>query len=137
MSKFTVNSEGIAIRITSKCTVEAYSGKRESIKSVECSKALWDTGASVSVISTRIASELSLVPTGVSYITGFDGRRMRTNTYRVNIILPDGISIGCLEVVESPMVMFDMLIGMDVISLGDFSICNRGRGGTVFSFEMD
>lgn len=103
---------------------------------MECKTALWDTGASVSVISSRIAEELNLEPTGMSYVSGFDGKRIKRNTYRVNIEFASDMKISFVEVVESPMIAFDFLIGMDIISLGSLSIDNGDCSGTVFSFEM-
>jgi len=50
-------------------------------------------------------------------------------------MLPNNVGIPFLQVTESVLLGFDMLIGMDIISQGDFSISCPG-GETVFSFQL-
>ena len=58
-----------------------------------------------------------------------------SNTYMVNVMLPNNVGIPFLQVTEGVLAGFDMLIGMDIISKGDFSISCSG-GKTVFSFQL-
>lgn len=62
---------------------------------------------------------------------------METNVYVVGLHLPNGLGNGFLQVTEMPAIAgaHDILIGMDVISAGDFAISNH-EGRTVFSFRM-
>ena len=96
---------------------------------------LWDTGASTSMITARIVAELGLVPTGFIKTYHAQGFSI-VQTYMVNVLLPNGIHVYNLKVSEGRLPNgVDMLIGMDIINLGDFSITHRD-GGTVFSFQV-
>lgn len=106
-------------------------GAKPSIKQYN---GLWDTGATGSMITSRVVKELGLSPIRQIQTAHAQGVSM-TNLYYVNIILPNGIQVPNVPVGEGVLVDTDVLIGMDIISLGDFSICNR-NGGTVFSFQI-
>lgn len=96
---------------------------------------LWDTGATGSMITSRVASALGLTPTGICQTYHAQGASY-VNTYFVNIILLNGIQVYNLKVSEGNLPDgIDMLIGMDIISLGDFSITHK-NGGTTFSFQI-
>ena len=95
---------------------------------------LWDTGASSSCISKRLARDLGLVQTGIATTFTAAGPS-QTKTYVVNIGLPNPVQIPMVVVSEAELNGFDVLIGMDIITLGDFSITNVG-GKTVFSFRV-
>lgn len=99
-------------------------------------KALWDTGASTSCISSHAAQELRLSPTGKIKLYTGSGHDL-VNTYLVDITLPNRVRITDLRVCEAKIEDqgFDMIIGMDVICHGDMSISNFD-GKTVFSFRM-
>jgi hypothetical protein len=56
-------------------------------------------------------------------------------TYYVSIGLPNKIVIPILQVTEGVLTGTDMLVGMDIISTGDFAVTNV-NGKTVFSFRM-
>lgn len=93
-------------------------------------KAIFDTGATSSMVSSKIADELRLVPTGTVNVTGVHGTE-KTNQYIVNLIFQNGFTIPGISVSEAgPDGGFDLLIGMDIISRGDFFI--SGSGGRNF-----
>lgn len=96
--------------------------------------ALWDTGATLSAISKNVADVLGLTPfkTGLSYHAG---GVCPTNFYKINILLPNGVGFHTRTVMEAVLKNCDMLIGMDIISQGDFALTNRD-GKTVFSFQI-
>lgn len=95
---------------------------------------LWDTGASASVITKKVADTLGLSP--IRQVRVRDARgETDTNLYYVNILLPNGIEIKNVGVSEGVLDGFDLLIGMDVINLGDFVLTHRD-GKTVFSFQI-
>lgn len=100
--------------------------------------ALWDTGASGSVICQTISSSLSLVPVGVTTIVTANGER-QTNSYLIDLLLPGGLHLTGMTVSESDFTHassdFDLLIGMDVITLGDFLISNF-NGNTMMNFRV-
>jgi predicted aspartyl protease len=96
--------------------------------------ALWDTGASVSVISGRAAASLGLQAMGRWTVYHANGSS-KVNIYYVNVLLPNDISFRALRVSEGDLTGTDMLIGMDIISKGDFAI-TASLGKTLFSFQI-
>ena len=107
-----------------------YNGKSTMVK------AQWDTGASSSCISHDVVSQLSLTPTGAKYIQTPSGLS-QVNTYLVDVILPNNVYINDLVVCDSEIGAqgIGMLVGMDVINLGDFAVSNYADK-TVFSFRI-
>lgn len=96
---------------------------------------LWDTGASCSAISRRLVEAIGLQPSGFAQINHANGTS-QVPTYLINILLPNNVGIPTLVVTEANLNGdFDILIGMDVISKGDFSISNF-NGKTIFSFRI-
>ncbi|MDE6736107.1 MAG: retroviral-like aspartic protease family protein [Treponemataceae bacterium] len=97
--------------------------------------AIWDTGATKTCITKRIADDLNLIPIGRATISTANGI-ITTNTYSVHIGLPNGVTIQNILVSCANLgADTDILIGMDIITLGDFSITNV-NGRTVFSFRI-
>ena len=98
-------------------------------------KALWDTGASKSVLSTDFVKKLGIKPVGTSQVHHGDGTSTR-NTYMVNFYLPNGVCVAGVLATEFPASHnhFDVLVGMDVICFGDLAISNVG-GQTWMSFR--
>jgi hypothetical protein len=96
--------------------------------------ALWDTGAMITCISPRLAASLKLQP--VANITmGTPGGIVRDcPQYRLNVHLPNHAEVKHIRAVGAAPSSCDILIGMDVIGLGDFAVSNYG-GKTVFSFR--
>ena len=97
-------------------------------------KGLWDTGATGSVITKKVATDLGLLPTGKAVVHHADGTST-VNVYLVNIVLPNNIDVHHVRVTEGVLAGFDVLIGMDIITLGDFAVTNVG-GRTTFSFRI-
>lgn len=98
-------------------------------------QALWDTGASNSVITTDTAKKLNLKSFGVANVHHAGGES-KANVYLVNIYLPNNIAIPGVRVTEAPQTtgQFGVIIGMDIITIGDFAITNF-QGKTTFSFS--
>lgn len=88
-------------------------------------QALWDTGATGSLITPQTAQELNLIPTGTTNLV-HDGGQEQRNTYIVNIFLPNKVAIWGAVVAESGNIFggFDAIIGMDIITMGDMAITN-------------
>lgn len=98
--------------------------------------ALWDTGATYSCITNELAKQLNL--------TVFSSLEMETaggttiaNVYVAQISLEDKINIGEMVLFSAKIISkeFDMLIGMDIILQGSFSITNIDNN-TKFTFEI-
>ena len=119
----TVTSNGILKELKTDCVVlpphrpeKTPPQQLKKIKGIKCT-CLWDTGASSSCISKRLAEKLGLIQVGVAKTFTAAGLS-QTKTYIVNIGLPNHVQI--------PMVP---------VTLGDFSITNVG-GKTIFSFRV-
>lgn len=99
-------------------------------------KAQWDTGASGTCISEELVAHLGLVPTGKLKIKTPSGA-MDANTYIIDILFPNNVTISDVMVCGAKIgdQGIQMLIGMDVITLGDLAVSNY-NGKTVFSFRI-
>ena len=98
-------------------------------------KALWDTGASKSVISQDLAKQLNLTPVGATNVIHAGGSSV-SPTHMVNFYLPHGAKvIGVLVTEFAASPQFGAIGGMDIITIGDFAITNVG-GETVMSFRL-
>ena len=95
--------------------------------------ATWDTGAMISVISTSVTEKLGLEPIGKETV-GHGGGVSVAYKYLVNLFLPNDVVFVSLEVLGMP-ISVDVLIGMDIISKGDFAITSS-QGKTKFSFQI-
>lgn len=100
-------------------------------------KGIWDTGATDSVITANTARQLGLMPISKAFVRGVHGPK-EVNVYYVNITLNnDQITLNA-RVTECVELSADnskgMLIGMNIISMGDFAVSNYG-GSTVMSFR--
>jgi predicted aspartyl protease len=99
-------------------------------------KALWDTGATGSVITAATASALGL--TSVGQVTmDHAGGSSQSNRYLVNIMLPNRVNVIGALVSECGSIAGDVggIIGMDIIARGDFSVTNV-NGLTCMSFRL-
>lgn len=97
-------------------------------------KAIWDTGASATVITNEVVKACGLVPTGMKQVHHAGGVSSQ-ETYLVNVRLPNGVGFSMAEVTKAPLTGTHVLIGMDIISLGDFTITNKD-GQTIFTFRI-
>lgn len=96
-------------------------------------KAIWDTGATNSVITHNVAKTVALVPSGKVECLGVHGKSV-VNTYIVDIGLPNKVCITNVQVSEGKLMgNIDVLIGMDIIQAGDFAIANPNKK-TIFSY---
>lgn len=101
------------------------------------STAIWDTGATGSVITPSLAAKLKIRPTGVVPVMTAGGLTTQ-NTYLINIYLPSKVILQMVEVTECQALLGDgaeALIGMNVICLGDFAVTNHNKK-TIVSFRM-
>ncbi len=100
--------------------------------------AIWDTGATNSVITLSSAQRLGLVPITRTPVNGVHGTK-DANVYFVHVVLNNkqiSLNLRVTECAElSPDLSVGMLIGMDVISLGDFAITNF-HGKTTMTFRV-
>ena len=97
-------------------------------------EAIWDTGATHSVVTQKVIDACGLVATGIVQVHGVTGAA-ESETLLVNIALPHGVVITGVRVTKGDFRGGDVLIGMDIITMGDFAVTNH-NGTTVFSFRM-
>jgi hypothetical protein len=96
-------------------------------------RAIWDTGATGSVISQRVVQECGLKPVGVAQVSSVAGLSL-SEVYLINIFLPNEVGFANVTVTVGNMGVTDVLIGMDLINKGDFALTHKD-GKTVFSFR--
>ena len=96
--------------------------------------AVWDTGATNTFISQKVVDDCDLKPTGIIDVQSA-GEGFRSPVYLVNLMLPQKVGFANLRVARATITDGDVLIGMDIISKGDFAVTNNA-GKTVFSFRI-
>ena len=97
--------------------------------------AIWDTGATNSAVTQDVIDACGLVATGLTTVHHVDGST-DTETYLVNIGLPNKVAFVGVRVTKCKLPGdAKVLIGMDIISQGDFAVTNFG-GTTKFSFRV-
>lgn len=98
--------------------------------------ALWDTGASKSVVAPSVVQALGLTPVGKTLVAHAGGQSS-SPTYLVNFKLPNNVGVAGVVVSEFPGTAggFQCIVGMDIITLGDLSISNL-NGETWVSFRV-
>lgn len=138
---FTLRSEsGVFRELITQIGVSVPLPKDEEVKlddgRIHHTLALWDTGATGSVITKTTAANLGLKPSGLAKVNHAGGCEY-ANTYIVDIFLPNRICFSAMKVTECPDVVgkFGVIIGMDIISKGDFSFTNN-KGNSIFSFKI-
>lgn len=97
-------------------------------------RALWDTGATNSCISSNVVDYLNLeVNDSASIQTA--GGIYHTKQYLIDVELTNGVVIEDVPMFNAELDGYDMLIGMDIICQGDFSITSS-NSLTKFSFRI-
>lgn len=129
-SAFTTFCSGLSNKLINEAKIR-YNGKE-----FHTDKAQWDTGATRTCISKKVVQELGLVPIGLENIRTPSGCKT-VNKYLVDIVLRNDVTVTDVQVFDSEIGNqgIDVLIGMDIISLGDFAVSNY-NGKTQFSFRM-
>ena len=124
---FIVRYPGYVNEIVTDCLViKATSGMLTNAKEIVGFpfQALWDTGATNSMITSSVVAQLNLKP--VTYATVYHaGGESEVPAFLAYISLPNDILIGPLQVIEGQLEGVDVLIGMDIIGNGDFVITNN------------
>lgn len=107
----------------------------KDIKRVKVQRSLWDTGASVTLISSKVIKVLGLTPIGKSGVSGYNEGVDVKDTYLVHIGLPTGDIVTNIMAMEFDSDEYDVVIGMDIICKGDLAITNK-EDRTTFSFRI-
>ncbi len=135
----SISNGGLFRDIRTECHVTR--GYDPLTEQVECNDkiftAIWDTGATNSVITRRLVEICNLKPVAVVKVKGVHGPSVLRSAYFINITtLPNNFMFSEIKVIEGDLSeKEDILIGMDIITLGDFSITNK-NGISCFSFRV-
>jgi len=96
-------------------------------------EALWDTGASISAITPEIQSKLKATPISKRVISGIHDSKV-VDVVIIKVELPNSVIKKSIEAVVCNIPSnVGMILGMDIISLGDLAISN-GDEQTLLSF---
>lgn len=127
---FTVSYNGLTRELIT--DIILFDSNINPIKEV---KALWDTGANSTCLRADIANQLNLPI--ISYTTMQTANNIADNVplYYLNIGLPNKIVINNVLVPGANLCSTEMIIGMDIIGLGQFVISNYNNK-TTFSFVV-
>mgnify|MGYP005867161797 CR=1 FL=1 len=133
---FTLKASGILRVLKTECgACRAFDPlSSEKHPKIENLIGLWDTGATGTVISKRCAKKLGLKPISKTKVYHADGESI-VNVYVINLFLPNQVAFSFVKITEGTLNGADLLIGMDIISRGDFVVTNFG-GKTTFSFRV-
>ena len=122
----TSSYPGIVDTVHSKIQIK-YNGKLLDQKFI----GIWDTGANKTVINLELVQQFGLIKIDERPVLTANGQR-QAGVYLVDLILHNGVAFSNLEIIDGIMTV-DFLIGMDIITQGDFIITNKDR--TVMSFR--
>ena len=133
----TVSRGGLLLRLVNECSVsEAWDPAGiEPQPKLQSFQALWDTGATRSMVSQGVVDACGLLPTSFGDVHHAQGTTKSVPAFLVNIVLPNSVQIIGVPVMWGGFAGFDVLIGMDIITTGDFAVTNRD-GNTKFSFRF-
>jgi predicted aspartyl protease len=131
---FRQEYQGLSFKLITDAEVFVASAAEPGRRGIKV-KALWDTGATGTVITPEASKKLNLVPIDRIRVAGVNNVSI-ADVVEVSIGLPNMVMVEDVNVMICDLKQdFDLLIGMNIIMLGDFSISNGG-GKTLFSFVM-
>lgn len=97
-------------------------------------KGIWDTGATGCVVTKKVAESCNLKAIGRTKVGTAKGIQ-ESVIYLANIYLPNQVAFPEIKVTEGDLSGdVDVLIGMDIITMGDFAITNLNNK-TTFTFR--
>jgi len=108
---FTYEYNGISRHLITPAKIESAKNKQGTFDI----KALWDTGATCSLIRREVALQLNLQPISKTFISTPSDKNKPSNVYLISLYLPNNTNFPNLQVAEGELNGCDMLIGMDVI----------------------
>lgn len=118
---FTKNFGGLSNRPETPCFVSAAWLPQDDTTAPPLLEfnALWDTGATASVITQEVATKLELLPEGTAWVFHAQGSK-RVPKYFVNLGLPNRVQVVGVEVLEGILKGCDVLIGIGYHQHGRF-----------------
>ena len=94
--------------------------------------AIWDTGATSTVISQNTAKKLNLKPIDVTYMMTANGT-VSCNVYMIKVLIDRKIA-KIVRATEAKLGEIDMLLGMDIIGDGEFLVKRLRSGELALSY---
>jgi hypothetical protein len=126
---FSIQLSQVATRLPSEVIISGDSG------ALFKARAVWDTGAMRSVVTPEVVKFLNQPYVDFITVTGVNNVS-KVPVVVLSVILPNNIRIVNLKTPVCDMRQkIDMLIGMDIISMGDLALSNGGDK-TFFSFAI-
>ena len=123
-SAFTMRYDGLASVLVREMIIQnVYNNK-----SIKC-RAIWDTGAEKTTIIQEIANNIECIATDQILTKGVGSEPKKVNVYDVSVIdIGTKFRIKNIPVASTSSIGGgDVLIGMDIISLGDLAITNQDK----------
>lgn len=135
VKSYTLKSSGKLNNLPTEVIVLSNARKKQNEIMPKMWRGIWDTGASISCINQKIVNDLALISVGKTQLNTAGGLKI-ADIFLVDIGLPNNVIVpnvlvSCADLGKN----LDVLIGMDIISLGDFAITNL-NGRTIFSFRI-
>lgn len=97
--------------------------------------AIWDTGATGTVITQKVVDDCALPSIGISKVQTAAGLD-KANVYLANIWLPNKIIVPNVKVTLGKLGSgVSVLIGMNIIGRGDFAVTGRDEK-TIFTYRF-
>ena len=87
------------------------------------------------MVSKRVVDELDLQPEWYDRVLHVAGVADMVPLFHVNLAVLSGLHFPGISVLQGELYGCDVLIGMNIINMGDFAISNR-NGATTFSFRI-
>jgi hypothetical protein len=108
---------------------EVYISNGDKIKKYTC---IWDTGSIETLISDQVVTDLNPDKHGYVYLKTIH-KEQKSDKYLINLLLENhskSMRLNCACFGQNDL--FDVIIGMDIISYGVFLIENQ-----IFTFEIN
>lgn len=141
MAAFTKFTDYLQFDITTSCKVypavplDNIKSEEEFPQGYDAINVLWDTGSEVTFINPVVVEKLKLKQFSTSELDGIGGSEI-DRTFLVHIKLPTGDYAFNVEATETSNTgLHDVVIGMDIISFGDFAFTNKDHQ-SMFSFRF-
>lgn len=127
MAAYNFESDGLVDAILTPIAVcQAVQLKKNMVvpKIFRSSNCMWDTGATNTLISQKVVDDLRLSPCG-SCLVSDNTTTEKRDTFLVHLGLPTGTTALNVEAMLTLSEDYDVVIGMDIISLCDFCFTNK------------
>jgi hypothetical protein len=136
---FTIEYEELTSEISTPVRLEPlYTTDKKLLGAQIEIEALWDTGATMTCIKPSLRDRLKLRPSELveSITMSGIGGDVEADGALVTIWLTPNFAVEfCPVYIADFPGEEELLIGMDIITMGDFAVCNAG-GKTSFSFAI-